>query len=94
MLLSGAYTRPERAVADQYAGTDTEIRLVTLRDVAQEVNASPNQVILAWMQQSDPPVLPLIAASTSQQLQENIDALSIMLGDDQMERLNTAGGQA
>ena len=92
VLLSGAYTRPERAVADQYAGTDTEIRLVTLRDVAQEVNASPNQVILAWMQQSDPPVLPLIAASTSQQLQENIDALDITLSDDQMERLNTAGG--
>ena len=92
VLLSGAYTRPERAVAEQYAGTDTEIRLVTLRAVAQEQNASPNQVILAWMLQSDPPVLPLVAASTSAQLQENIDALDITLSEGQMERLNAAGG--
>ena len=92
VLLSGAYTRPERAVADQYTGTDTEVRLVTLRDVAREVNASPNQVILAWMQQSDPPVLPLIAASSARQLQQNIDALSITLSGEQMERLNAAGG--
>jgi len=91
VLLSGAYTRPERAVAEQYASTDTDIRLVTLRDVAAEVGATPNQVILAWMLQGDPPVLPLIAASTSQQLQENIDALAITLSGEQMERLTAAG---
>ena len=55
------------------------------------MNASPNQVVLAWMMQSDPPVLPLIAASTSQQLQENIDALDITLSTEQMVRLNEAG---
>ncbi len=91
VLLSGAYTRPERAIPDQYAGTDTDIRLVTLRDVAREVEASPNQVVLAWMLQNDPPVLPLIAASTSTQLQENIDALNITLSSEQMDRLNAAG---
>ncbi|MFN2160959.1 MAG: aldo/keto reductase [Candidatus Promineifilaceae bacterium] len=91
VLLSGAYTRPERTVPEQYAGTDTDIRLVTLRDVAADVGATPNQVILAWMLQSDPPVLPLIAASTSEQLQENIDALAITLSGEQMERLTAAG---
>jgi aryl-alcohol dehydrogenase-like predicted oxidoreductase len=94
VLLSGAYTRPERTVADQYAGTDTDIRLVTLRDVAAEAGATPNQVILAWMLQGDPPVLPLIAASSARQLQENIDALAITLSDEQMDRLTTAGSQA
>ena len=88
VLLSGASTRPERAVAEQA----TEIRLGTLRAVAQEQHASPNQMILAWMLQSDPPVLPLVAASTSAQLQENIDALDITLSEGQMERLNAAGG--
>jgi aryl-alcohol dehydrogenase-like predicted oxidoreductase len=92
VLLSGAYTRPERAVQSEYAGPDTDDRLVTLRAVAGEAGATPNQVILAWMMQNDPPVLPLIAASTNQQLQENIDALGITLSDGQMERLNTAGG--
>jgi aryl-alcohol dehydrogenase-like predicted oxidoreductase len=91
VLLSGAYTRPERAIAPQYAGEANEIRLVTLRDVARELNATPNQVILAWMLNSDPPVLPLIAASTIEQLQENIDALPLTLSPDQMDRLNSAG---
>jgi aryl-alcohol dehydrogenase-like predicted oxidoreductase len=44
------------------------------------------------MLQSDPPVLPLIAASTAGQLKENIDALNITLSAEQMKRLNTAGG--
>lgn len=92
VLLSGAYTRPERAIAAEYAGRDTDDRLATLRVVAQELGASPNQVILAWLLQGDPPVLPLIAASSGQQLQENIDALDITLSADQMERLSSAGG--
>jgi aryl-alcohol dehydrogenase-like predicted oxidoreductase len=91
VLLSGAYTRPERAIAPEYAGPDTDRRLATLQAVAQELNVSPNQVILAWLLQGDPPILPLIAASTAQQLQENIDALEITLSAEQMERLTTAG---
>jgi aryl-alcohol dehydrogenase-like predicted oxidoreductase len=91
VMLSGAYTRPDRAIPAQYAGADSEDRLATLDAIAREVSASPNQVILAWMMQSDPPVLPLIAASSSQQLQENIDALSIALSAGQMKRLNAAG---
>ena len=93
-MLSGAYTRPDRAIPSQYEGADSDDRLHTLRAVAQEVSASPNQVILAWMMQSDPPVLPLIAASTTQQLNENIDALDVSLSAGQMERLDLAGDQA
>ena len=92
VLLSGAYTRPERSIQAEYAGPDTDNRLAALRTVAQEIGASANQVILAWLMQSDPPVLPLIAASTAEQLQENIDALNITLSPGQMERLNAAGG--
>ncbi len=42
------------------------------------------------MMQSDPPVIPLIAASTADQLAENIGALDFTLTAEQMERLNTA----
>ena len=52
-LLSGAYTRPDRSFAEQYFGPDTNARLKALREVAQEVGASLNQVVLAWMVQSD-----------------------------------------
>jgi aryl-alcohol dehydrogenase-like predicted oxidoreductase len=42
------------------------------------------------MLHSDPVVLPLIAASTHEQLQENLDALGVKLTQDQMQRLNEA----
>jgi aryl-alcohol dehydrogenase-like predicted oxidoreductase len=89
VLLGGAYTRPDRSLPDQVVSEDNQKRLATLSAVAQETGATVNQVILAWMMQSTPPVLPLIAASDEAQLQENLGALNLQLSDDQMARLNT-----
>ena len=90
-LLAGAYTRPERAVGEQYLGPDSDARLAALKQVAAQKNASPNQVILAWMLHGSPRVLPLIAASTSEQLSENIRALDLSLSADEMALLDGAG---
>lgn len=90
-LLSGAYTRADRPIPEQYLGPDSDARLAALRQVAAEHSATPNQIVQAWLLQGDPPVLPLIAASTPDQLQQSIDALQITLSADQMERLNSAG---
>ena len=90
-LLGGAYTRPDRAIGAQYQGADTDARLSVLRRIAQEKGVTPNQVILAWMLHSNPVVLPLIAASTSEQLKENIAALEVRLSGDEMARLDQAG---
>ena len=87
VLLSGAYTRADRPLPEQYLSQDSTARLAALRTVAEEIGATPNQVVLAWMVQSKPSVLPLIAASTPAQLQENIDALQLHLSDQQMSRL-------
>ena len=89
-LLGGAYARPERPFAEQYLGLDTAARLKALKKVAQEVGATPNQVVLAWMMQSDPVVIPLVAASTPEHMQENLDALEIKLSAEQMAYLNEA----
>jgi aryl-alcohol dehydrogenase-like predicted oxidoreductase len=91
VLLQGAYTRADRPVPAQYAGPDADHRLKALSEVAREVGADPNQVVIAWMRQSDPPILPIIAGSRPEQLLQNIGALNIILSADQMERLNTAG---
>ena len=91
-LLNGAYTRADRPIPDAYAGPDAEARLAVLREVAQEHGATPNQVVLAWMLQHTPPVLPLIAASTLVQLEENLDALKVTLSERQMRQLNEAAG--
>jgi aryl-alcohol dehydrogenase-like predicted oxidoreductase len=91
VLLQGAYTRSDRPMPAQYAGPDADQRLTTLREVAKEVGADVDQVVIAWMRQSDPPVLPIIAGSRPEQLRHNIAALGIKLSEEQMQRLNTAG---
>jgi aryl-alcohol dehydrogenase-like predicted oxidoreductase len=91
VLLQGTYTRPERPLPAQFAGVDSDERLAALKSVAGELGVSPNQAVIAWMRQSDPAVLPIIAGSRTEQLRENIDALALKLSDDQMHRLTTAG---
>ncbi len=90
-LLQGAYTREDRPVPKQYAGPDADARREVLRDVAQEAGATLSQVVIAWMLQSDPPVLPIIAGSQPGQVTENIGALRVKLSEDQIRRLDTAG---
>jgi aryl-alcohol dehydrogenase-like predicted oxidoreductase len=89
-LLNGAYTRADRPFPEQYLGPDSDARLDVLHAVAKETGATANQVIYAWMMQSDPPVIPLMAASTDEQMQENLGSLDIVLGRDAIDRLNQA----
>jgi aryl-alcohol dehydrogenase-like predicted oxidoreductase len=61
-----------------------------LKAVAEEVGATANQVVLAWMAHSQPPVLPLVAASTAEQMRENLGALQVKLSADHITRLDSA----
>lgn len=89
VLQSGAYTRPERGFRKELQTPDNGKRLETLETVAGETGATVNQVILKWMMNHS--VIPLIAASSSDQLAENIGALDVSLTSDQMDRLNQSG---
>lgn len=89
-LLRGVYTRIDKPLMQQYQGPDSSARMAVLKAVALETNATPNQVIFAWMMQSDPCVIPLIGTSTTGQMAENLEALNIRLSPDQMDRLNKA----
>ncbi|MFP4344102.1 MAG: aldo/keto reductase [Anaerolineales bacterium] len=89
VLLSGAYTRAAREFPEQYRGPDSDARLQVLGEVVEESGATPNQVILAWMRQRG--IIPLIAASTRSQLQENLESLKVTLSQEALERLNKAG---
>lgn len=90
-LLGGAYTRPA-PLPEEYQGPDSDARLRVLARVAGEVDATPNQVVLAWMLCRQPAVIPLIAASTVKQLRENLGALAVTLDHEQVAALTTAGG--
>lgn len=91
ILLNGAYTRTDRELPAQYQGKDADTRLSVLRQIAQEVEATPNQVVIAWMLQADQPIIPIIGGSTREQIRENIGAATVRLTDDQLRRLHSAG---
>ena len=91
VLLQGAYSRNDREVPAQFAGPDSDSRLAALNSVARELGCSPNQAIIAWMRQSKPAVLPIIAGSRTEQFEENIAALDLRLTPEQMRELDTAG---
>lgn len=89
ILLNGAYTRADRAIPDAYRWRDTEVRLERLRTVAEATGTSPNQVIIAWMRQSSPQIVPIVGGSTPEQLAENIEGAQLLLSDAHMDVLNT-----
>jgi aryl-alcohol dehydrogenase-like predicted oxidoreductase len=94
VLLGGAYVRSRETLAPHFAGPDSDARWTALQSVAAATGAGVNQVVLTWMRQSSPPVLPIIAGSSVKQLAENIDALNLSLSDAQMELLTDAGNPA
>jgi len=91
VLLQGAYTRSDRPLPAQFEGADSKERIGQLLNIAKEVGRTPNQVVIAWMRQSQPSVLPIIAGSRPEQLAENIDALTLTLTHEQFQRLDNAG---
>jgi aryl-alcohol dehydrogenase-like predicted oxidoreductase len=87
VLLGGSYTRTDRS-REGYMTAVNEARLVRLRDMARDMKISPNTLVIAWMLNSTPPVLPLVAASTPEQLEENLAAALVRLTPEQMALLN------
>jgi len=89
-LLGGGYTRPDRAPGPEYGAAGNAARLGTLAAVARETAATRNQVVLAWLMGGSPPTIPLVGASSVDQLQESLDAVDLELSGDQRARLDAA----
>ncbi|MBC6461300.1 aldo/keto reductase [Actinomadura sp. HBU206391] len=90
-LLSGAYTRADKPLAPSYDHPGTPRRLAMLREVADELGATPNQVVLAWLLDGEPPVVPVVGASSVEQLDELLGATELKLDDELRRRLDEAG---
>lgn len=90
-LLRGAYVRNDRPIASSYQGTDTDARLAALKEVSQALGATPNQVVLAWMMQRQPPMIPIFSAVKPEHLRENLGTIDVTLSQDQMTQLTMAG---
>lgn len=94
-LLGGVYSHPHHRIPEQYQpdeydAPDKQARLRVLHEISAETGATPNQVVLAWITQNRPPMIALIASSSSQRLQESLDSEPLTLSQEQLERLNSA----
>ncbi|MEZ0074858.1 aldo/keto reductase [Planotetraspora sp. GP83] len=65
-LLSGAYA--SKPLPEQYDHPGTARRLAVLDEVASELGATRNQVVLAWLQTQD--IVPIVGVSSLAQLEE------------------------
>ncbi|WP_343949626.1 aldo/keto reductase [Nonomuraea longicatena] len=87
-LLAGAYTREDRPLPESYDHPGTARRLKVLREVAIEVGATPNQVVLAWLIADGH--LPIVGVSSLAQLEEAVTGASLSLDGDQKKRMAEA----
>ncbi|MEK8169938.1 aldo/keto reductase [Streptomyces sp. M19] len=89
-LIHGAYTREDKRVLEEYDHPGTERRLRVLREVAEEIGATPNQVVLAWLMGGEKPVIPVLGVSSVAQLEEALGAVDLDLDPVLRARLTAA----
>jgi aryl-alcohol dehydrogenase-like predicted oxidoreductase len=90
-LLVGAYTgRADRPLPEPYEHPGTTRRLAVLDEVAGELGATRNQVVLAWLTGGRPAITPIVGISTEAQLNEALEGATLALGDEQRRRLEQA----
>ena len=89
-LLKGGYVNPDRLDAFEYGHPGTPARLAALREVAKDAGATVNQVVLAWLIGAEVPMIPLVGASSTAQLDESLAAVDLELTAEQRARLDAA----
>lgn len=94
-VLTGKYNRenpPDKGRAK--AGAATIERNLQIADVvievADQLGCSPAQVAIAWARQQRGVIIPLVGANDTKQLEDNLGAAGVTLGEDQLTRLDEA----
>jgi len=64
--------------------------VAAVREVADEIGATPARVAIAWTRSHSAAVHPILGASTSEQLADNLGALDTTLSEEQVRRLEAA----
>jgi aryl-alcohol dehydrogenase-like predicted oxidoreductase len=92
-LLKGIYTNPEKR--NQYYNwsqynTEKNIRkLALVEELANKLNITGNQLVLAWMLQCQPQIIPLLGFSRIEQYLENIKAYTIEVPEEVINLMNS-----
>ncbi|GAA1465323.1 aldo/keto reductase [Nocardiopsis exhalans] len=92
-ILSGRYTDTTTPTTtgrvDPTTLTEHQHRAArTITRIAQEVNATPAQVTTAWALHRSPRIHPILGASRTEQLKDNLGALDVTLPPEAIERID------
>jgi aryl-alcohol dehydrogenase-like predicted oxidoreductase len=95
-VLQGIYDNAEKREGSwlwqsSFKSKDSLARLEVLSKLASELGVTNTQLVLAWLLHHDPPVIPIIATSRMEQLEQNLAAAEMELTGEQMTVLNEAG---
>lgn len=69
-----------------------DLQANVLDEIAKRLDATPNQVALAWLLQRSPVMLPIPGTSSVQHLEENMRTASLTLSNEDMQHLNAVQG--
>lgn len=86
---AGVAFLPWRPVAAGQSGARAEIAAV-----AKEVDATPTQVVLAWLLAHSPVIVPIPGTTSIAHLEENVGAAAVRLTQVQYDRLNNLSVRA
>lgn len=78
-LEQGALARDDKPLFGGVDHAGSVARILTLREIARELGATPSQVALAWLMGGEHPVIPLVGPSSVEQLDELLDAVELDL---------------
>ncbi|MFF8462638.1 aldo/keto reductase [Streptomyces albidoflavus] len=87
-LMWGSYVRPDQPLPDSYQHPGTSRVLQVLGEVAQELEATRNQVVLAWLMRQG--IDPIVGASRVGQVEEALAARRVRLDDGHLARFAEA----
>jgi len=98
-FLTGKYRRDEEPPADSRGAREERFRetyfternfdaIETVESVAEDVDASPTQVSLAWLLEQETVTAPVVGPRTTSQLESNVAAADLDLSEDAIERLD------
>ncbi|MFD7972019.1 aldo/keto reductase [Streptomyces clavifer] len=87
-LLWGSYVRADKPLPRTYDHPGTTRVLAVLDDVAGELSATRNQVVLAWLMRQG--IEPIVGASRVEQIEEALAARRVRLSDEHVARFAEA----
>lgn len=88
-LIQGSFDRADRPFPQAYDHPGTTARLEALRQVADERDVAPSQVVLAWLLARG--IRPIVGVSSVEQLDSALAAGALDLDEETVARLTSAG---